>query len=82
MRTVAEAQRADRVVAGDVEWLGSVSPASSTSSVATRGGGEELGMLGEQRPLVGVIAEKVNRGRELVACGVGAGAEHGHGQSQ
>ena len=40
----------------------------------------ELGSLGEQRPLVGVLREQGDAARQLVARRVGAGHEHGLGQ--
>ena len=48
--------------------------------ISSYGVGCEFGMLGEQRPLVGVIAQDLHRGGQLVAGGVGAGAEQAGGE--
>ena len=42
--------------------------------------GGQLGVLGQQRPLVGVIAEHLHRGGELVSSGVRAGNQQTHDQ--
>ena len=42
--------------------------------------GGQLGVLGQQCPLVGVIAEHLHRGGELVSSGVGAGNQQAHDQ--
>ena len=69
---------------------GMSTPPSSTSSVALAQAGEDdrgvpdkfldglrrqFRMVGQQRPLVGVVGQDLNRGGELVAGGVGSGVE-------
>src|SRR6202042_2752200 len=42
--------------------------------------GGQLRVLGQERPLVGVITEHLHRGGELVSSGVGAGNQQTHDQ--
>ena len=55
--------------------------APSTRIALLGGAGSELGALGEQPPLVGVLGEQGDGARELVAGGVGATDEHRNGHA-
>ena len=46
------------------------------------GVGREFGALRQQRPLVGVVAEHLHRGGQLVTGGIGAGHQQCRGQHQ
>ena len=46
------------------------------------GVGCQFGMFGQQRPLVGMIAEDLHGGAQLIAGGVGSGAEQRGGEHE